>query len=181
MMLEILVVIIFVMMAKARGRRSGRNWIKGTVLEALAAGALASSSLTTSKMDVVAERTFIASIWAQYAIRGHTAGEGPIRFGVAHGDYADAEIEEFLEQTASWDESDLVAREISSRKIREIGTFSGLDTEEVFNDGRMKKTKLGWILNAGATLSLWIYNASGATLTIGSVVSAAGHVWLQPK
>ncbi len=180
-MIEIVLAMIMLMFMAKRAARTGRKWIKGTVLEALALATLSGSTLITSKMDTVAERSYIASIWAQYAMRGHTVGEGPIRFGVAHGDYADAEIEAYLEATLSWNESDQVAQEVANRKIREIGTFSGLDTEEVFNDGRMKKTKLGWILNAGQTLSLWAYNASGAALTTGTVVSAAGHVWLQPK
>ncbi len=176
------VAIVLLRMAKGRGRRrGGRNWLKGTVLEGLALGTLATSTLVSADMSTVNERTYAASAWLQWSLRGLTAGEGPIRVGLAHSDYSDAEIEEFLEATDSWNEGNLVAREVSSRKIREVGVFSGESTDETLNDGKPLKTTLRWILLQGQTITVWAYNASGAQLNTGGFVGAAGHVWLQPK
>ncbi len=166
---------------RGRGKRRGRAWLKGTVLEGLALSTLATSTLLSGSMSVVNERTYAASAWLQWSIRGLTAGEGPIRVGLAHGDYSDAEIEAVLEATDSWNEGNLVAQEVARRKVREVGVFSGESTDEVLNDGKPIKTALRWILLQGQTLKVWAYNASGATLTTGAVVGAAGHVWLQPK
>ncbi len=170
-------------MAKNRkGRRRGRNWLKGTVLEGLALGTLATSTLVSADMSAVNERTYAASAWLLWSMRGATAGEGPVRVGLAHSDYSDAEIEEYLEATDSWNEGNLVAREVASRKIREVGIFSNEGTDEVLNDGKMLKTVLRWILLQGQTITIWAYNASGTNpLTTGQVVGAAGHIWLQPK
>ncbi len=169
-------------MARKRNRRKrGRNWLKGSVLEGLPLSTLAASTLVAADMSAVNERTYAASAWLLWSNRGITAGEGPVRVGLAHSDYTTAEIEEYLEQTDSWNEGNLVAREVASRKIREVGVFANESTEEVLNDGKMIKTALRWILLQGQTVQVWAYNASGATLTTGQVVGAAGHVWLQPK
>lgn len=185
-MIEIIIALIVmtILMARNRGRKrryTGRKWIKGTVLDGLVLGTLNASTAIVSTLDTVTERSYIASAWLLWSIRGATAGEGPIRVGLMHSDYTAAELEEYLEATNSWAEADLVAQEVSNRRIREVGIFSNVGTEEVLNDGRMIKTKLGWILNAGQTIDVWAYNASGAQLATGQVVGTAGHVWLQPK
>ncbi len=186
-MMEIIVAIavglVLLAMAKKGGgrRRGGRNWLKGTVLEGLALSTLATSTLVAADMSAVNERTYAASAWLQWSIRGLTAGEGPIRVGLAHSDYTTTEIEEVLEATDSWNEGNFVAQEVSKRKVREVGVFSGESTDEVLNDGKPIKTALRWILLQGQTIQVWAYNASGGTLTTGAVVGAAGHCWLQPK
>ena len=125
--------------------------------------------------DTVNDRMWLSSVKAVYGIRDFTAGEGPITFGVAHSDYSNTEIEEAVEAVTSWDLGDLIAREQANRKVRVIGIFEiDDDGEEVLNDGKPVRTKLGWMLEAGDTLQYWVLAQSG-TLTTGGVLEATGH------
>ncbi len=141
--------------------------------------------LTLANLDVLGENfpdtvdrpTFVISSDLLMSIGGLTPGEGPIVVGVAHVDYTDAEIEEWIENQGSWGTSDLVGQEIARRKIREVGQFSGETADEVLNDGKPVHTKLRFMLNAGSTLKYWAYNRSGAVLTTGSSVFIEGTVW----
>ncbi len=172
---------------RRRRRRMGR-YIRGNVDEEVALTTLASKDVVGAVFDeVVNERTLVSSIVATYGLSNWTsiANAGPVVFGVAHGDYTDAEIEEYLENTGQWNEGNMLAREISSRKIRRIGTFGGADTAaetEVLNDGKPVRTKLNWILNQGQTLRLWAYNMGTAAIaTTAPTLTANGHVNLFPK
>ncbi len=184
-MLEILVAaaIGLVLMAKKRPQRRGRKWLRGVVLEALVVGTLANSTLIGGNVtDTVSEKSWLASLYAVWTVRGGTSGEGPLRVGVAHSDYSDAEVEEWIENNGSWDEGDLVQQEVARRKIRYVGAFQMLSPDEVLNDGRIIRTKLGWIADSGESLKIWAYNASGAApMTTGAIVGVAGEVTIQPK
>ncbi len=55
------------------------------------------------------------------------------------------------------------------------------DTQTAF-DGRMKKSKLGWILLQGQSLRLWAYNAGSVAFgTTTPSLTANGHVNLWPR
>lgn len=159
-----------------------RSYIRrGGVEENMALGALADQTAIAEIFDnVVDGKTFLVSIHAAYALRAHTAGEGPIVFGVAHSDYSSAEIEEYLETTGSWKTGDKIAQEQARRKVRIIGVFDGLSTEEKFKDGELQKTPLKFMIEEAQSLKLWAYNKSGAALTTGTVLTADGSVWLKP-
>ncbi len=165
------------------------RYIRGNVDEELALTTLASKDVVGAAFDeVVNERTLISSIVANYSLGNFTPGAniGPFVFGVAHGDYTDAEIEEWLESTGQWNEGNLVAREIGARKIRQIGVIGG-DIDDAadigkFNDGRQKKTKLNWILLQGQSLRLWAFNTgSQPVATTAPSLTANGHVNLWPR
>jgi len=189
MILIYIALIAMLAMAKARRpkRRMGR-YIRGNVDEEVALTTLASKDVVSAIFDeVVNERTLVSSIVATYSMSNWTdiANAGPIIFGVAHSDYNDAEIEEWLENTGQWNEGNMVSREIASRKIRQIGALVGGSNAAItttFNDGRQKKTKLNWILLQGQTLRFWCYNAGlAAVATTAPSVTANGHVNLFPK
>ncbi len=115
-----------------------------------------------------------------------TNPQGPIVFGVAHSDYTDAEIEEVIENTASWDEGNKVQQEVAKRLVRTIGTMVGTELAGVsdvkFNKGVPVKTKLNWILTTGDTLRLWGYNKSdGALSGTAPIIRANGHANLWPQ
>ncbi len=164
------------------------RYIRGNVDEELALTALASKDVVGAVFDeTVNERTLVSSIVANWSLANWTdiANAGPIVFGVAHSDYTDAEIEEWIESTGQWNEGNMVSREISGRKIRQIGTLGGGGSAaetDVLNDGKPVKTKLNWILLQAQTLRVWAYNSgSAAVATTVPSLTANGHVNLWPR
>ncbi len=172
-----------------RQSRKYRKYLKGIIDYTLALGTLAPKVVTGSQIgDTVVDRTFVSSLVGTYSLSefSNNAGDGPITVGIAHGDYSVAEIEAFIENADSWNEGDLIAQEIAKRKIRIVGTFDkgdlGVVDTYVLNDGKPIKTKLGWILNSGATLSFWAYNqGSGALDTTDPQFFVKGHANLWPR
>jgi len=177
-------------MAKRKGRRRMGRYIRGLVNETLALGTLASETLVSVIFDdTISERALLSSIVATYTQKALTpaAGVGPIMVGIAHSDYSDAEIENFVENTGTWKEADLVAQEVGNRKVRIVGVFgdggsaSATDSFSL-NDGKPIKTKLNWILTQGQSLRLWSYNlGSAAVATTDPQITAVGHVNIFPK
>lgn len=180
----LLIIMISIMMAKGRRRGGARRmskYIRGVVDEDAAVGALATQVVILSPFsETVSETMRVSSVVATWALEGHTAGEGPLIFGVSHSDYTAAEVQEYLDVVDSWAVSDLIAQEVSRRKIRVVGSFDGNAVSEKFNDGRPVKTKLNWRLATNQTLEIFILNKDDDQLTTGSAVIANGHanLWL---
>ncbi len=164
-------------MAKKKGRRGGVYPVKinlAITLAALADGAIK----VQVAPDSVVNKVWAVSADLKWSIRDLTAGEGPIIVGFAHSDYSDAEITEALNATGSWDRSDKVTMEQARRFVREAAAFSGA-AEEVLNDGKAIRTRIGFYIEDGKTLDFWAVNESGATLTTGGVIRVKGTVWLR--
>lgn len=164
------------------------GYIHGNIDLNYALGTLAPADvLVQAVQDVVTERARVTSIVCSYSLSDFTptANAGPLIQGVAHSDYSDAEIEEWIELNTGWDIGDRVSQEISKRLIRRIGTFpspvtAGDDT--VLQNGRQIKTKLNWMLETGQNLKFWTYNTGSAALaTTDPNVSVAGHANLFTK
>ncbi len=173
--------------ARRRKRRMGK-YLRGSVDEELSLGTLAPVTLVSALFDeTVDEKTLISSVVASWSLENFTQaqGDGPILIGLAHSNYSDAQIEEYIEASGSWNEGELIEQEISKRFIRRVGVFEGasLATEiQVLNDGKPIKTKLNWTLMQGQTLRLWAYNQGASALaTTVPLVKAAGHanLWLR--
>ncbi len=163
------------------GRRKFRRYIGGAFELTNSLGGLADGDVVGgTPSQSVTEEAWLSSIKATFALRNSTAGEGPIVFGIAHSDYSDAEIEEYLENTGSWDAGDLVQQEIAKRKIRRIGVFDGEGSEEKYNEGRSTRIKCGWMLFTGDNFKIWMWNKSGASLTSGAAVMVEGKANLWP-
>ncbi len=163
---------------RSRAKRQRLRWLRinGELdLSNLGPDALVGALLGTT----VTERTYFNRIGCTYALHGLTAGEGPVIIGWAHGDYTDAEVEAWVENTTAWDEGDLVSQEVRKRKIRQVGTFGDGTVAQELNDGKKLWITAGWIQDAGSTLRLWCYN-DGAILTTGAQVVASGHVTARP-
>ncbi len=187
-MIYIVAFIVLTMMARKGRRRMGR-YLRGNVDENLGLGTLAASTLVSAIFDeTVNERTYASSAVISWSLTNWTPaeGDGPIVVGLAHSDYTDAEVEEWIENTASWNEGALQqSREIGRRLIRSVGQFpipASAAGGVVLNDGKPIKTKLGWILLQNQTLRYWAYNqGTSALATTSPDVRIQGHVNLFPK
>ncbi len=164
------------------------GYIKGNIDLNFNLGALAAADVVTqATQDAVTESARLTSIDCSYAVSNQTptADAGPLIMGVCHSDYTDAEVEEWIELTTGWDVADLVSKEVSSRLIRRIGTFPGVEaaTEDaVLNNGRPIKTKLNWPLKTAQNIRFWVYNTGSAALaTTTPDCSVAGHANLFTK
>ncbi len=166
---------------RGRRRRNFDGYFKGQLNFKMPFGALAGRTvISQANSDLVNEQTRISSIKCIYTLGNfsNATDRGPMYFGVAHSDYTSAEIEEWIEAAASWDQGDLLAqREVGKRLIRRIGTFpSGDDVNAhmVFNDGRPMTTKLNWQVVTNQGLKFWAYNAGSAALANGDL-NVEGH------
>ncbi len=173
---------------KGSGRGRFRRYLKGSVDHTLALSTLAAKTLISSNLaSSVNERTFCSSLRATWSLNSMTRGsdDGPILVGVAHSDYTSIEIEEWIEQSNSWNEGNLIGQEIAKRKIRRVGLFETPDDALeaiVLNDGKPITTKLGWILLQAQTLKVWAYNTGiSALATTDPDVQVNGHANLWPK
>ncbi len=177
------------MAKKGRGGSKRRRYLKGAIDVDFALGTLAAKDLISDTEDsVLTEEAWISSVLATWAIENFTqgAGDGPIVVGVAHPDYTNAEVEEFLENAGSWDQGNLIQQEIARRKIRQVGTFSATLLAATgggaLNDGNPIHTKCGWMLNTGISLRFWAYNmGTSALATTDPHVLVNGHANLWPR
>lgn len=189
-MLEALVIgLVMLVMARKPRRKMGR-YIRGNIDENLGVGTLAASTLFSAIFDeVVNERTFVSSVVASWSLTNMTPteGTGPLVCGLAHSDYTDTEIEEYIENTGSWNEGDKIQqREVGRRLVRRVGQFPipvSAAGGVVLNDGKPIKTKLNWILLQGQSLRYWVYNQGTVAISAASNpdVRLQGHANLWPR
>ncbi len=160
------------------------KYVRGRVNESLNLGTLAAvTSVSDTWDEAMVEAGRITSVIATWALEGFTEGAaiGPIMVGVAHSDYTDGEIDEYIETTGSWDVGDKVQQERANRKIRIVGVFptspgSSAAGSSVLNDGKPIKTKLNWFLTTGDTLKMWAYNTGGSPVaTTTPILKLNGH------
>lgn len=164
------------MARKRKGTRT-RNFVAIPFNEEVALGALADDTVGSDAiLASLVEDLYVISIDAQCAWGGHSIGEGPLQVGYSHGDYTVAEIEECLDANVV-DPDDKIANEHSRRLVRRLGTFSGVATDEVLNDGKKIRTKLKFTIGDGKNLQFWYYNQSGAPLTTGSFLRLHGTIY----
>ncbi len=114
-----------------------------------------------------------------WALRGLTAGEGPITVGYAHSNYTVTEIKESIESGTAISIGLKVEQERANRLVRIVGTFPGNDTEEALNHGEPIKTRLNWAIPVGVEVDIFAYNDSGGTLTTGAQVEHTGKCWVK--
>ncbi len=192
-MLEILVVMaaiaigaVLLVLAARKGRGMGR-YIKGNIDLDFALGTLAPQDVVVAAIaDAVVSRSIITSIECTYSLSGYTVVDnaGPIQVGVAHFDYSDAEIEEWIELVTGWDEGNLQSREVANRRIRSIGSIPMVTSlaASPLNDGRPIKTKLNWVVNPAQGLKFWAYNQGSAALaTTDPDMHVTGHANIFPR
>ncbi len=129
-------------------------------------------STTTSPIRVL-------SVKNVYAVKDLTENEGPVVVGICHSDYTVTEIKEAIEQIDALDIGNLKAQEEANRLVRVLGIFSGA-VNQYLNDGRPIKTRLNWLLPAGASVCFFIYNEDASPLTTGAIFECDGDIWAVP-
>ncbi len=166
--------------------RKFRKYLGGPIDEDNDLGTLsAKSAVRFAIADVVTEKAWLSSIDATWALQNLTLAtdDGPIMVGVAHSDYTVTEIEEWIENATGWSEADLVAKEVSGRKIRKVGIFDAPPTaaeDTVLNDGKPIHTRCGWMLMTGQGLALWAYNLGDSNLATTDpnlFTQGVAHLW----
>ncbi len=166
------------------------KYLRGVVDNSLSLTTLGAKTAAKVNFDnTVNERTLVSSVVARYSLREFTPGtdDGPIMVGLAHSDYTATEIEEYIENTGSWNEGDKVALEVGKRQIRIVGIFStpasgAAQAAVALNDGKPIKTKMNWIVNQGQTVAVWGYNLGASALaTTVPVLQIEGHANLWPR
>ncbi len=166
-------------MAKhTRGGRKGRSGYRYLpVDEILTVGNLTTKDVIANDYSATVDAdTYMMSAKLMWGLEGATVGDGPMVVGLAHNSYTAAQIEEAIEASASWDQGDKIANEHRRRLIRTVGIFPLVAADEVLNDGRPIRTKLGFVCQIGTTLKTWAYNPSTGTIATGIVINATGGV-----
>ncbi len=138
-------------------------------------GALVNDVVISSDMlpSVFTEDFWCSSVYATWAIRGLTPTEGPISVGLAHNDYTVTEIAEATDVTLTGPGSK-IEQERSRRLVRKVGTFRGLESNEILKNGVDIRTGMKFTIEDGKMIEVWAQNRSAATLTTGAVVEVEG-------
>ncbi len=166
-----------------------RRYIKGSIqhTQVVSVPFVTLDAASLAFGEVVNERTLVSSVVATYTLTAVTpvVGQGPMLCGIAHSDYTEGEIEQWIENPLSWNEGNLGAQETAGRKIRKIGAFTVADDAAdgfVLNDGKPIKSKLNWILLQGQTLQSWVYNGGLVSfVTTTPTLTILGHANLWPQ
>ncbi len=157
-------------------RKGQTPFIGLPVLSELSLSTLGDNQVIKDALTSLAQDFYAISADLTWAIHGFTPTEGPLQFGLAHGDYTVTEIKEAIE-AAPISQSDKIAIERSRRQVRKVGLFQGQVANESFNDGRVKRVRTKMMLTEGQELAAWVYNTGGSALTTGSQVDVMGTVY----
>lgn len=165
------------MARKRSGRRRRKGFVAIPFRTTLTLGTLGAATVFTNALfPAFGEDFFAISADIGWSMRGHTAAEGPLYVGLAHGDYTEPEILENL-QAELTDPDDKVAQEHSRRQVRRVGVFEGLETHETLNDGRPIRTQIKISIGDGFSLNGYAFNESGAALTTGTIIVLDGILY----
>jgi len=158
------------------------NLRKVRVSVAFTLGALATLDVTSAALTAVpVNPTRLITLDASFGLSNTIAADDGHTFGVAHGDYTNAEIEECLEATNSINPGDKVTQERANRLVRYIGKFEKGAAGESgsFNDGKRIKIRLNWPMAIGQNLVIWCRNGGSNVWTSGADILIDGNLWVK--
>ncbi len=162
----------------SRRRRRKSRLAVINVDESIVLGALVDNSVISVDSDPFGREFYAISTDLYWGLDALTVGEGPIVVGVAHNDYTDVEMAETLNQTGMEDPGDKIAQERGRRLVRRAGQFSGVASNQVLNDGKVLRTRIGFVLTDGFSLAFWAQNKSNsAPLTTGAAINVNGKIY----
>ncbi len=139
-------------------------------------GALANNAAIVGNLT-----TFTDDFWGQSAdlswtTSNATVGEGPLLVGLCSSDLTAAQVAEAILATPD-SRSDIVAREQARRPVRRVGKFTVLNTHEVLADGKNIRTPVKMYFAEATQMNIFVFNASGSTLTTANFVHAYGMLY----
>ncbi len=170
-------------MAKHTRKRRSYNLRKVRLTVAGGVGAVAPLDVTSFGLTATPiNPTRVISVDASYNWADiQQAIDDGLTFGLAHGDYLNAEIEECLEATNSINPGDKIQQERANRLVRYIGVIqkdaTGLSGS--FNNGKRFKVRLNWPMSIGKLVVVWIRNSSGTVWVTGSTLAVDGNMWVK--
>ncbi len=184
-MLEILYLVLLLtvtlpLMAKKTPRRRQSRFAVIKVTAEVDLGALTAGNLIKSNLFALAQSAYAISADLTWSIDSATADQGPYEFGLTTSDLSVTEVLEALDASPS-NEGDIVQLEHSRRPVRVTGIIStplSMDNA-VFNDGRKKRTRMGWAFANAKEPDFWCRNTGGTTLTTGTLLRVAGSVYIR--
>lgn len=171
-------------MAKRTVSRARKRNVKFSVIKfdferslgTLAADALTSINVLSNNM---ARPCYVISADTWWGKTGGTVGEGPLEVGYAHSNLSTAEIDEALLAEPN-SPGEIIEREQATRPVRIAGLFSGFDTAESLNDGKVMRTKCGFTLDEGQNVLMWVKSLSKvANLTTGTFIRGIGKLYVR--
>ncbi len=170
-LIAIAVIIGFAALAK-RGRKGGRPIVVIKQQNSVALSTLATDTVVKVDGLVLAQDFHHVSSDIIATLRGMTANEGPIDYGIAQSELSVAQIQEALDASPT-SQNDVTAIERTRRRVRQMGVFErSSEEDQQTNNGRFKRQKLFIRIPAGQEMpALWVRNRSGATLTTGGVAN----------
>ena len=158
-----------------RGR--SKNFFVSKVNKDIALSTLANGVVVSDTLLDLVQDAWIISADLSWSIRDLTAGEGPIEVGITSSVLSATEIAECLDASPN-SQDDRVPLERTLRPVRDVGSFPGLASEEVLNNGNRFRTKIKMVITSARDLRIYARNSSGiANLATGAVVRAHGKVY----
>ncbi len=162
----------------AQKRKYSGKWYFPRLDESFALATLAAADVISQQGGTaVVDSTRVTSIKVGIGVANLDEADGPVVIGVAHSDYTDPEIEEWMEATASWDLGDKIAQERRKRRCRILATLTpdvASGGAQAFN-GAQRKFKLNMLLSEGDSLNFFAYNRGAATMQTGAEVKVTGN------
>lgn len=142
-------------------------------------GLIAGTKIDSARLNGVQIKKLQMSV----AFTGHTAGEGPILYGIGR----DLESVALLKEALEADPQGFADRDEIEKCSRNVFVMGYLDdiVKTASDDGHkmeMHDVRFPWKkIPEGSDFQFWVFNISGATLTTGMVVHAdwvAQQEWL---
>ncbi len=139
---------------------------------------LADATVLRSGLTAIDDDFWVQSADLSWAISGLAAGQGPLLFGIAHGDLSVTEIAEAVNASPTG-RGDIIEREQARRPVRRVGQLlADPDGGNLsLNDGKPIRTTVKMYLEGGIELNMFTLNQSGVALTTGAVVRVYGVLY----
>ncbi len=164
----------YVAKRKARKRSLVVIPFQGTLaLGTLGAGALIDANLLSAAFG---EDYFCFSMDLLAHLETNTAGDGPLKVGIAHDDLTVGEVQEAITAEMT-DPDDIIAKERSRRPVRQMFTFNGLAATEVVNDGMSLRQKVMWSIGDTHNINLWAQNDDADARQNGGIIQFSGKLF----